>query len=324
MPHSPLTHDKNTDYIHHPAKHLTAMHEQQTISTPIFILGTQRSGTTLLTRILSAHPSIYIQNEIDLPSVFGRGLDKNGIIHAIADCVEQDEGVPIRKLLAESPGMIWGLKDPQLTEHIDELRPFLPDTRFLVIVRDGRGVTNSYMENKWGLGTNVYTGAQRWRREVEQQEAFMKEAPERFLYLRYEDLVDDTQGTVRKVCDHLGVDFDPGILDYHKRESYYQVKRENVHTHRKPDKTLTEKWKRKLSRFQVGVIEAVAGDTLERHGYPLQSEPVTLNRWQIAYYRIHQKIIGEIQLQYRWRKSMIEAKKKKARRDAGGNGGADA
>ncbi len=275
------------------------------MKTPIFIMGTQRSGTTLLTRVLSAHPTMFIQNEAHLPTIFRHGSDKKKIIQGIKEQVEFLRGVPFSELVPDEDKMVWGLKDPQLTEYIDDLKGFLADTKFIIIVRDGRGVTNSYMENKWGLGTNAYTGALRWKREVEQQEAFMQEAPEKFLYIRYEDLVADLEGTIKKVCSHLEIEFHPSLLEYDKSQSHYVKRRENAHTYSKPNKALAEKWQKKLTPFEINVIEHVAGDTLKRNGYELVGSPIKLSALQRFYFNLHQKIIGEIQIQYRWRKSIV-------------------
>lgn len=277
------------------------------MKAPIFIMGTQRAGTTLLTRIMSAHPLIFIQNELDLPKIFGHNRTANSLIEAIEDRIYIEEGLRLSDIMSSSKNMLWGLKDPQLTEYIDELRLFINETKFIVIVRDGRGVTNSYIENKWGLGTNVYTGAQRWKREVEQQEAFMAEYPERFLYVRYEDLIDDLEATVRKVCQHIEISFHEDLLNYDQKESYYQQKRENINTDKKPQKSLAEKWRKKLSAFEIAIIENVAGETLERHGYALESQPINLPAWRKYYYQWHQKIIGELQIQYRWRKAKLDS-----------------
>ncbi|MBZ2167688.1 sulfotransferase family protein [Marinobacter sp. F4216] len=281
---------------------------------PVFLMGTQRSGTTLLARALSAHPEIFVKNEIELPYVFGHSYDKQELINAIENLVLEETTTSVNELFAQGKVKLWALKDPQLTDHIDELRPFIQDTLFVVIVRDGRGVTNSYIENKWGLGTNAYTGAQRWKREVEQQEAFIKTAPDRFLYIRYEDLVDDLKSTMERVCSHLGVEFHPNILEYDKKSAHIHKKRENIHTHDKPDPRLAEKWRGKLTPFEIGVIEMVAGDTLQRHGYALCGPKVTLKNWQILFYRAHQKIIGELQIQYRWRRAKLKSVMGKRRR----------
>ena len=54
-------------------------HASSGLPSPIFLLGTQRSGTTLLTRILSAHPDIFIQNELPLDTIFTPGADVDAI-----------------------------------------------------------------------------------------------------------------------------------------------------------------------------------------------------------------------------------------------------
>lgn len=272
------------------------------MKAPIFIMGTQRSGTTLLARILSAHPAVFIQNELDLPRIFGKGLNKNEIINSIAKQIKGRGDYLLEDKLINNSDFIWGLKDPQLTEHISELRQFLPDTKFIIIVRDGRGVANSYIENKWGLGTNVYCGARRWKREVEEQESFMSEAPESFLILRYEDLIIDLEGAMHNVCDFLDIEFDSILMTYDKENSYIKTTRESMNSYNKPNRELAEKWKKRLSLFEVSVIETVAGDLLKKYNYSLIGHTVKLSKIRVFYYKLHQRIVGEIQIQYRWRK----------------------
>lgn len=278
---------------------------------PIFIMGTQRSGTTLLTRILSAHPSVFIQNELELEKIFVKGLKKDELVKAIADQIQTRINFSLVDKLLDDNSFVWGLKDPQLTEHIDELKQFVPDTKFIIILRDGRGVTSSYMENKWGLGTNAYTGALRWKQEVEQQEAFMSEIDGSCFCLRYEDLVADLKGVMEKVCKFLNIEFHPELVEYDKKESNDEKRRENVNTYFKPNIKIAEKWRKKLSDYEINVIESVAGDALRRNGYELIGRPLTLSKARIAYYKLHQKIIGGMQLRYRWRKSQLEAYLKK-------------
>jgi hypothetical protein len=273
------------------------------VKFPVFIFGTQRSGTTLLSRVLSAHPKVIIQNETTLKAIFGHGYSKSKLVREIASRVKIPAGETLERVLEKNPGMVWGLKDPQLTEYIGELRQFLGDSKFIIIIRDGRAVANSYIENRWGLGTNVYTGAMRWKREVEAQEAFIREKPEDFLQIRYEDLVENLETEMKKVCKHIGIEFHPDILEYYRKQSSYKKRPENIHSYSKPDKALSEKWKSKLSKYQIGVIECVADDVLMRYGYTLQGNKVSVGWMHRVYYQIHQLIIGELQLQYQWRKS---------------------
>ncbi|WP_440903472.1 sulfotransferase family protein [Catenovulum sp. SX2] len=272
---------------------------------PVFIMGTQRSGTTLLTRVLSAHPDIFMQNELELPRVFKGEQEPKNITQNILEEIKQEHKVDISEYL-NAPGKLWGLKDPQLTEHIPTLQKFLPHSKFIIIVRDGRGVTNSYMENKWGLGTNAYTGAHRWKNEVNQQLEFMASAPDNFLFIRYEDMIADLEATMHKVCLHLEIDFNPAMMSYNDKKGYYKVNRENIHTFKKPDPKLAEKWMQKLSRHQIDVVESVAGDLLSKLEYKLQGNPISVGALERLYYRLHQAVIGEIQIQYRWRRFRVK------------------
>lgn len=285
------------------------------MKNPVFIMGTQRSGTTLLTRILSAHPTIFIQNEMQLPSIF-KGTTPTEIIDKLIEQYDDRTGRSFKELISQED-MLWGLKDPQLTEYIPQLRMFLPESKFIIIVRDGRGVTNSYMENKWGLGTNAYYGALRWKKEVNDQLGFMDEAPDNFLYIRYEDIIDNLEDALRNICTFLDKPFDEDMLSYESTQSHYSKKRENMHTFKKPDKRLAEKWKNKLSAFEINIIETVAGDLLEQLGYELAGNKIRLTPLQLFYFKWHQKIIGEFQIQYRWRKYSFIDQVKKIKKNLG-------
>lgn len=276
---------------------------------PVFILGTQRSGTTLLTRALSAHPKIFIQNELELPNVFDGKTAPADIIDNIKKEVTDEHKIDIEQYITDD-SCIWGLKDPQLTEHIKVLKNFLPHSKFIIIVRDARGVTNSYMENKWGLGTNAYTGALRWNHEVNQQLAFMETAPDNFLLIRYEDMIADLEAIMHKVCTHLEISFDEQMMSYNNSASYYTINRENIHTFKKPDPKLAEKWMKKLSKHQINVVEHITHPLLTRLNYSLIGTKISISFLEKLYYTIHQAIIGEIQIQYRWRKFRFKEKLK--------------
>merc|ERR1712137_288117 len=116
-------------------------------SSPIFLLGTQRSGTTLLTRILSAHKDIFIQNELPLHTIFTENASREEIVKNIDKHFQIRYDEHIGSFLENNCKIAWGLKDPQLTEHLEALEQFIPESKFIIIVRDGRGVVNSYIEN---------------------------------------------------------------------------------------------------------------------------------------------------------------------------------
>ena len=65
----------------------------------IILLGTQRSGTTLLTRMLSAHSAIFIQNEISVEKIFFGQPSTNEINARCNEQIELRHGLSISQLL---------------------------------------------------------------------------------------------------------------------------------------------------------------------------------------------------------------------------------
>jgi hypothetical protein len=292
-----------------------------TIPCPLlFIVGTQRAGTTLLTRILSAHSDLFIQNEISVENVFQDNNNLNSMLDAMDKQILLRHNKGITTLLNEQKKKFWGIKDPELTEHLEALDKFSTTSKFIIIVRDGRGVVNSYIENKWGLGTNVYTGAKRWKIEVDKQMAFANKFPAQTLLIRFEDLVSDMENSLLKICSHLGLDFDITMLKYNKKQAQFQENASNLNTNKAPDLKLATKWEASLSYRQIGIINHVAESTLQQNGYELTIPPVKPSFYESLYYQLHQKIVGEIQLQWQWRKARYKSfMKKRTKHDLGIN-----
>lgn len=275
---------------------------------PVFILGTQRSGTTLLSRILSSHPNIFIKNEINLKELFSKDVAGWECFEKIKKDIycsfQIDQDIPEKEIS-------FGLKDPRLNQYLGSLEEIKPFSKFVVIVRDGRGVVNSYKHNKWGLGTNAYTGALRWSKEVEEQLRFYEDNRQNTLLLKYEDMFFDFEGALGRVCRHIGQSFDPSMHNYYLAKSSYKKRKENENTYKSLNVALSQKWKKELSKHEINVIETVAGHLLEKLEYQSVGKRIRIGNMLKLYYRIHQAVIGEIQLQYKWRRSKwLESKKK--------------
>jgi hypothetical protein len=279
-----------------------------TITPPqVFILGTQRSGTTLLTRILSSHPDFYAQNEeMSTRKMFTNSNSLGEVLTQLnSEFTRVHRGQAIGSFLEQRKIKKWGYKDPQFTEYLDKLEFFIGTSKFILITRDGRGVVNSYIDNKWGLGTNAYTGALRWKNEIRQQLDFQAKYPDHVLLIRFEDLIQNMEPILKTICKHINLTYSPVMLQYHQKKPDFKQKRENKNTNKKPDINISQKWMKSLSQREVDIIEHVANKELLKLGYKITNNPISITSLEKAYYNLHQKIIGEIQLQYRWRKSAV-------------------
>lgn len=285
--------------------------KEEIILPELFILGTQRSGTTLLARVLSSHPHYFVQNEgIRIKEIFSSAGSFDAIKTNFNNQFCKDHnGDSINGFLKRKKVKSWGYKDPQLTEYLESLELIINaskcTTKFVIIVRDARGVVNSYIDNKWGLGTNAYTGALRWKQEIQDQLNFIEKYPDLCLLIRFEDLLQNMESTIRAVCNHIDLEYIPSMMQYHQKKAEFKEKRENINTNKKPDIAIAKKWKKSLSQREIDIIEHVTKDELLRLGYEVSNNHVSISESEKFYYKIHQKIIGDIQLQYRWRKAAV-------------------
>lgn len=247
------------------------------MTAPFFLVGSERSGTTLLRLMLSHHPAIECAPEFEfLIEPLTSGPDWPDA-DAYADWLETSRiflphGLRVDRGLAY-PDLARGFLEqygarsgkPVLGatchKHFDRLLRLWPEARFVHLLRDGRDVARSCIAMGWA--GNVWTGAQRWIDAETLWSELARAIPaERRLDVRYEDLVSDPEAVLGRVCRFLGREFDAGMLDYPESSTYGR-----------PDPSLAERWRRDLSSGELALLEARIGPLLRERGYPESGVP---------------------------------------------------
>jgi hypothetical protein len=272
-------------------------------SKPFFVLGAQRSGTTMLRLMLNNHPGIAVPHETAFITVFlprlseygdlanarnvARLLDdiasyhlvvrgghiksKDAILsHAIRSYSDLVNAIMVENARAEAKSR-WGDKTPFYTQDIDVLWNLFPGCQFIHLVRDGRDVAVSQTGISW-LPNSVPQIAADWRHKTTICHKVGRTLPSgHFLEIRYEDLITRTEETLRTICSFLGEDYSPEMLSYHETAREV-VPKESLKWHQAsvspPDPSKIGGWKRKLSRADRIIFEQIAGDALALFGYP--------------------------------------------------------
>jgi hypothetical protein len=163
----------------------------------------------------------------------------------------------------------WGDKTPGYVRRIRELSVLLPEAKFIHLIRDGRDVAMSWMQTPFSPGSIEET-AERWRRYVGRGRKDGREIPDRYLEVRYEDLVDDPEPVLRTISDFVDLSFDPVMLDHTQRanEIIASVRNPAIHQNlQQPVSTGMRDWRQEMSPEDVHTFQVVAGDLLEELGY---------------------------------------------------------
>jgi hypothetical protein len=224
------------------------------MNDPIFIVGANRSGTTLLRLILNAHSRIGIPDEVayfnshfagvpierwrtpGLETREYRAFVERFLARICATLQLADCGTVEREVLENGPYDFrrpyqlvlehwarqhgkerWGEKTPGNLFYVDAIREMFPDARFIHMVRDPRAGVSSMRRTSF-LADDVIINAlnrQKYMREGLKQQARMASTGT-WMQVRYEDLVTQPERIVRALCEFLREVFEPDMLNFHR------------------------------------------------------------------------------------------------------------
>jgi len=287
------------------------------MAPPVIVLGVGRSGTTLLRVMLDRNTTLAIPYEtffvpqlahrhgrrpkldefVDdlgrLRTLYDWGITPDDVRPRLHEGMTTSEAIAaIFETYAERQGKPrWGDKTPLYMQQLPLLARLFPDAVWVHLVRDGRDAALSFLElpegfagKTWAQPRTVAQFAARWRTEILAARRLGRNARSRYLELRYEDLVEEPERELRRVCEHASLPWEPGMLD-HTRVSDAANMPEHRNLAQPPTPGLRD-WRSQMSREDALAFEQVAGDVLRSAGYELletdASYPTPWGRLELA------------------------------------------
>ncbi len=196
---------------------------------PVFLVGFPRSGTTLLERVLSAHPDIVSIEEKE-PFNLATGLNADWVAARtrVADWTLKDaQDIRARywdevaKLgLGDLTGKIVLDKLPLYTQQLPLIAAVFPDAKILFALRDPRDVVLSCLQQRFTVNRAMFEflsldrAAKHYDRTMTVAVAARESFDLNLLDVRYEDVVADLEGAARKTLAFLELEWHADVLAY--------------------------------------------------------------------------------------------------------------
>ncbi len=273
-------------------EHTTETPRDDTAQAPFFIVGCARTGTTLLRTMLNHHPRVAVPLEsiflIDYLRADGRvpvatmrelmagevAIEEWGMTISYSDLdgcqTTRDLIDRIHELYMTEHGKdIWGQKTPRFIRHGALFKQVYPNAKFIHVLRDPRATVNSLIRSNVH-NSNPYFAAKRWLKDVRAGQDLKAVYPDDVLEIRYEDLVTNTEQTLRRVTDFLGLDYAAEMLTYYETgQAEYSDFNKKIQARlvQPPNPDRIHAWKKSLTPQQIALVEHICGETMQAFGY---------------------------------------------------------
>jgi len=169
--------------------------------------------------------------------------------------------------------LLFGDKNPVYSNQTAMLARIFPSAKFIHLTRDYRDNLVSMLDVDFEL-PNPALLTYRWKYSWKAIESVAAKCPERFLTLRYEDLVADAPARFDELCDFLGIPFVSSIFQFHLKKDQIKnsfpkevIDRYFSSLFQPIDSSRVGVYKNRLSKRQVRVADFVAGKIAEKAGY---------------------------------------------------------
>lgn len=270
---------------------------------PFYIVGSPRSGTTLLQAMLASSTEIYIPPETHffdiarqqkwLPGTPISEDEFERFLEAIRVRSCNRNELPVQWTLLEQelrdtdrthaalfnallnhirvqrhPSCRIGEKTPGHLLFAEYLLDHHQESQIINVIRDPRDVVVSHSE---AFDSHPLHTAIRWRRNYQiHLKLARKFSPLRYTTVKYEDLVTNPEQQIKRLCEFLGQKFDQKMLNQHERKESGFAARESHKTRTLEPVTQTrvKRYRGVLKRRDIAMIQSIVGTkTLTACGY---------------------------------------------------------
>ncbi|MDH2425037.1 sulfotransferase [Sphaerisporangium sp. TRM90804] len=184
---------------------------------PVFVLSPVRSGSTLFRALLNAHSALHAPHELHVRRLtvgFGTSLAENAMEalgHNRADLEHLLWDRVLHRELVKSGKQFIVDKTPANAFAFERIRACWPDARYVFLLRHPASIARSWHEASPDKRTpeEAAADALRYMKAVEKARRALTG-----LTVHYEELTADPERETRRVCEFLGLPWEPGMLDY--------------------------------------------------------------------------------------------------------------
>ncbi len=273
---------------------------------PIFMIGTQRSGSNLLrlmlnqlSEIAAPHPPHFLQRLLPLERGYGDLSKDVNFMQMVDDVCKLVEVNPVpwevtldrkdiasrcrsRSIVAASCAVYdvmaehvgantWCCKSLANINYLDEIEAYCGDeARYIYLYRDGRDVALSFRKALVGE-KSLYHIAKEW--DTTQRAALTRRdhiGPKRFYNVSYESLTGTPEKATRDLCDCLGATYTDSMLEFHESDDAKSAAGASYIWGNVAKPLMTNnsnKFLREMSADDIRLFELVAGNSLDALGY---------------------------------------------------------
>lgn len=289
---------------------------------PVFVVGCPRSGTTLLSLMIHAHPRLAMPPESRFLIALWRERAKfadlstrkahRRLARAITrrrsrlDDLGLERRPTVKAIMAAPPtlgsafGTVfaeyarlhgkarWGDKRPLYYQEVDVLLRLFPDAQVVHIVRDARANVASLKGMPWWPYNSIESMAQWAHAEWCSRRNARRLPADTFHVVRYESLVADPRRVLTELCEFLDEDFEESMLaPAEVREVVPERKTWHANLDSSVSTDRVDAWRGQLQPWELGLAETALARQLARWDYPRSGAgrrpgPVRLGRYAAA------------------------------------------
>ncbi len=262
----------------------------------VFIGGCDRSGTTFLASLLGSSKKVCVtpesqffvecQNEHDYLEAYKNHMrfkiwdvQKKHLDGLKTTNVQSEDMIQLVRAYEasrqESDAEIWLDHTPSNIKNPIFLKNNFVDSKFIHIVRDGRGVASSFTKLNWGP-VNIYSSASWWVESICFGLVAERVLGKEFcLRVRYEDVLNNPRIELTKICNFIGVNFEEEMLSSNGFNIPKYTSRQHLLVNEQVDKRKIFDWENILTQRDIELFENRTNELLLFFGYKLKYSGIT-------------------------------------------------